>query len=74
MMFLVTKYQESHTSFMIYFQLTVERIRGSQRARSNALEPLQTLKCLKSVVEDWHSEVAIMKVTVVCALVLMPNL
>ena len=55
-------------------QLTVERIRGSQRARSNADEPLQTLKCLKGVVEDWHSEITIMKVIVVCTLVLICNL
>ena len=55
-------------------QLTVERIRGSQRARSNADQSLETLKCFKGVVEDWHSEVAIMKVIVVCTFVLMSNI
>ena len=41
-------------------QLTVERIHGSQRAWSNADQSLETLKFFKGVVEDWHSEVAIM--------------
>lgn len=51
-----------HTVMLGGDQLTVERIRGSQRARCNADQELQTLKCLHGVVEDWHAEVAIMKV------------
>ena len=53
-----------HDIFVEGDQLTAERIRG---VRSNADEPLQTLKCLKGVVEDWHSEAAIMKVTKYCS-------
>ena len=43
-------------------QLTVERIRGCQKNRSNANEAIQTFKCFCSAVEDWHSEVALLKV------------
>jgi len=44
-------------------QLTVERVRGAQRTRDNANKKLESLQSFKGVVEDWHSGVALMKVS-----------
>ena len=42
--------------------LTDERVRGSQKVRSNSERGKERLEGLQPVVEDWHSRVALSKV------------
>ena len=44
-------------------QLTTERARSCRRSRSNADEAESKLQGLIPVVEDWHSKVALLKVS-----------
>jgi len=44
-------------------QLTVERVRGCKRTKSNSNTDRERLQGLEPVVEDWHSKVALLKVS-----------
>ena len=54
--------QQTHWLLIGGDQLTVERIIGCRRSRSNADVDSDKLKEFIPVVEDWHSKVAILKV------------
>lgn len=46
-------------------QLTVERIRGARRIRSNSQHPAGRLEGFIPVAEDWHAKVCFMEVKLV---------
>ena len=48
-------------------QLTAERARGSKKIRSNAERGVERFEGLQPVVEDWHTRVALLKVSFMCS-------